>query len=96
MIAGAVILLVVIYVISMFYLQVIESDYKAWADSNAFLKRTVYPSRGIMYDRAGKLVVYNQPAYDVMLIMREVQPFDTLDLCRTLDITKEQFDKRIL
>ena len=74
----------------------IESDYKAWADSNAFLKRTVYPSRGIMYDRAGKLVVYNQPAYDVMLIMREVQPFDTLDLCRTLDITKEQFDKRIL
>ena len=95
-IAGAVILLVVIYVIRLFYLQVIESDYKAWADSNAFLKRTVYPSRGIMYDRAGKLVVYNQPAYDVMLIMREVQPFDTLDLCRTLDITKEQFDKRIL
>ena len=50
-IAGAVILLVVIYVIRLFYLQVIESDYKAWADSNAFLKRTVYPSRGIMYAR---------------------------------------------
>ena len=48
-----------------------------------------------MYDRNGKLLVYNQPAYDVMLIMREIQPFDTLDFCDVLGITKEQFLKRI-
>lgn len=53
------------------------------------------PSRGIIYDRNGKLLVYNQPAYEVMLIMREVQPFDTLDFCNILSITKEQFEKRI-
>lgn len=94
-IGGAAVLLVLIFIVRLFYLQVMESDYKAWADSNAFLKKTIYPSRGMMYDRNGKLLVFNQPAYDVMLIMREVKSFDTLDFCNTLNITKEQLIKRI-
>lgn len=94
-IAGSVVVVVIIFIIRLFFLQVVSNDYKAWADSNAFLKKTLYPSRGMMYDRNGKLLVYNQPAYDVMLIMREIQPFDTLDFCTTLGITKEIFDKRI-
>ena len=92
---GAVVALVLIFILRLFFLQVVESDYKAWADSNAFLKKTLYPSRGMMYDRTGRLLVYNQPAYDVMLVMREIQPFDTLDFCQILGITKEQFVKRI-
>ena len=68
-----------------------NSDYKAWADSNAFQKKTLIPSRGIIYDRNGKLLVYNQPSYEVMLVMREIQPFDTLDFCNILGITKELF-----
>jgi penicillin-binding protein 2 len=94
-ISGAVILVVIIFIIRLFYLQVLENEYKVWADSNAFLKKTLYPSRGMIYDRNDKLLVYNQPAYDVMLIMREIQPFDTLDFCNTVGITKAQFDKRI-
>jgi penicillin-binding protein 2 len=94
-ISGAVILLVLIFIIRLFYLQVIDNDYKAWADSNAFLKKTLYPSRGMIYDRQGRLLVYNQPAYDVMLIMREIRAFDTLDFCQTVGVTKEWFDKRI-
>lgn len=94
-IGGAVVLVTVIFIIRLFTLQVLENDYKAWADSNAFLKKTLNPSRGMMYDRNGKLLVFNQPAYDVMLIMREIQPFDTLDFCSTLSITKEHFVKRI-
>ena len=94
-IGGAVVLLVVIFIARLFYLQVLDNDYKAWADSNAFLKKTLYPSRGMLYDRNGKLLVYNQPAYDVMLIMREIQPFDTTDLCDILGITKAQFIKRM-
>ena len=69
-IIGAVVLLVLIFIVRLFYLQVVENDYKAWADSNAFLKKTLNPSRGMIYDRNDKLLVYNQPAYDVMLIMR--------------------------
>ncbi|RHJ92477.1 penicillin-binding protein 2 [Parabacteroides bouchesdurhonensis] len=94
-ISSAVVLLVLIFIVRLFYLQVVDNDYKAWADSNAFLKKTIYPSRGIMYDRNGKLLVYNQPAYDVMFIMREVQPFDTLDFCNILGITKDMFIKRM-
>ena len=94
-IGGAVVLLVLIFIIRLFFLQVVDSDYKAWADSNAFLKKTLIPSRGIIYDRNGKLLVYNQPSYEVMLVMREIQPFDTLDFCNILGITKELFVKRI-
>ena len=94
-IGSAVIVLVVLFIIRLFYLQVINNDYKLRADSNAFLKRTIYPSRGILYDRNDKLLVYNQPAYDIMLIMREIQPFDTLDFCNIVGITKEQFMKRM-
>ena len=95
-IGGMVVVLFLIYVIRLFVLQVMENDYKSFADSNAFLKKTQYPSRGLIYDRNGKLLVYNQPAYDVMLIMREVEPFDTLDFCQTLGITREEFDRRVL
>lgn len=86
---------VVIYLIKLFELQVCDSKYKEKADSNAFLKKTIYPSRGLMYDRNGKLVVFNQPAYDLVFIPRDVQPFDTLDFCSTLQISHEDFVKRM-
>lgn len=94
-IIGAVLFVIIVYVARLFFLQIIDTEYKASADNNAFLKKTLYPARGVIYDRNDKLLVYNQPAYDVMLIMREIQPFDTLDFCTTLGITKEIFDKRI-
>ena len=94
-IGAFIVILVIIYLVRLFDLQVMDTRYKDYADSNAFLKKAIYPSRGIIYDRNGKVVVYNQPAYDVMLIPRDVQEFDTLDFCRTLGITPEQFRKRI-
>jgi len=84
----------IIYVIRLFSLQVLNSDYKIFADSNAFLKRTLYPARGIMYDRNGELLVFNQPSYDLMVVFKETQPFDTLDLCRILKIDMDYFKKR--
>ncbi len=93
-ICGFIIIIALIYSIRLFDLQINDAKYKKSADSNAFLKKTVYPSRGLIYDRKGELVVYNQPAYDVMLIPRDVQPFDTIDFCNTLNITREQLDKR--
>ncbi|MGL5318422.1 MAG: penicillin-binding transpeptidase domain-containing protein, partial [Bacteroidales bacterium] len=94
-IAGGVLLLALVFIARLFYLQIIEKDYKAYADSNAFLKKTIYPSRGLMYDRNGELMVYNQPAYDIMLVFREIRDLDTLDFCNTLRITKEQFNARM-
>ena len=72
-IIGGVIFVILIYVVRLFFLQLVNVEYKASADNNAFLKKTLYPARGVIYDRNDKLLVYNQPAYDVMLIMREIR-----------------------
>ena len=78
MIGGIVLVIACIYVVRLFSLQVLNDDYKQHADGNAFLKKTQYPSRGLIYDRNGKLLVFNQPAYDVMMIVREVRPFPVI------------------
>lgn len=94
-IGGFLILIAIIYVIRLYELQIADSRYKEYADINAFLNKTQYPSRGLIYDRNGKLIVYNQPAYDVMMIPRDVKELDTLDFCRTLNLTPEQLRKRL-
>ena len=93
-IGGFILAIVIIYIFRLFSLQINNDKYKEYADSNAFLKKTIYPSRGLIYDRNGELIVYNQPAYDVMIIPRDVQEFDTIDFCRTLGITKDDLIKR--
>lgn len=94
-IGAAAIVIVLIYVLRLFDLQIMTDDYKKNADSNAFLNKIQYPSRGAIYDRNGKLLVFNQPAYDITFVPREVTQLDTLDFCRALNITHEQFDKRM-
>lgn len=86
---------VLIYIFRLFSLQIIESKYKEGAESNAFLRKTQYPPRGLIYDRNHKLLVYNKPAYDITLIMREIRDLDTLSFCRDLKIDKPYFIKRI-
>ena len=95
-VAGIAIFVVVAYIVRLFMLQLMSDDYKKNADSNAFLKKIDYPSRGIISDRNGELLVYNQPSYDIMLIENEARDhFDTLELCQTLGITRQEFDYRI-
>ena len=95
-IGGVAVLIVVTYIIRLLSLQLMSDDYKKNADSNAFLKKIDYPSRGIISDRNGKLLVYNQPSYDIMVIENEARHhFDTLELCQTLNITREEFDERL-
>ncbi len=90
------IVIIVAYVIRLFALQIASDDYRKSADSNAFLKKIEFPSRGIITDRTGKLLVYNQPAYDLMVVMNEEKGrLDTLDFCRSLNITKQFFNKRM-
>ena len=95
-IGGIAILIVTIYIIRLFTLQLLSDDYKKNADSNAFLKKVEYPSRGAIYDRNGQLLVYNQPAYDIMVIMNEQKGrLDTLAFCKALGISREFFDQRM-
>lgn len=93
-IAGFICVIIAIYIIRLFNLQVNNDKYKINADSNAFLRRTVYPARGLVYDRNGELVVFNRPAYDVMLVPKDVTDFDTTAFCNTLGITREQLREK--
>jgi penicillin-binding protein 2 len=95
-IGGVAIAIVLIYIVRLFTLQLLSDDYKKNADSNAFLKKIEFPSRGVITDRNGKLMVYNQPAYDIMVVMNEAKDhIDTLELCESLGITKEFFINRM-
>ena len=95
-IGGVATLIVVVYIIRLFMLQITSDDYKKSADSNAFLKRIDFPSRGVITDRHGKLLVFNQPSYDIMVVMNEVgDHLDTLEFCQTLNISRQEFDSRM-
>lgn len=94
-IAGIVTAFVLVYIIRLFNIQIIETKYKVGAENNAQLRKTIYPPRGLIYDRNDKLLVYNKPAYDIVVIMREVVDLDTLSFCKSLNITKVSFDERM-
>ena len=77
-------------------MQLLSDDYKKNADSNAFLKKVDFPSRGLIFDRSGKLLVYNQPSYDIMVVMNEESGrLDTMEFCNAIGITKEFFINRM-
>lgn len=95
-IAGSVVLVVLIFIIRLFWLQVIDQSQKAKADSNALLRQVIYPSRGLIYDRNGELLVFNQPIYEVTLIMQEMRyGFDTVAFSQCLGIDSLEFADRI-
>lgn len=95
-IGGVALAIVIVYIVRLFTLQLLSDDYKENADSNAFLKKIEFPSRGIMTDRHGRLMVYNQPAYDIMVVMSEESGrLDTTEFCTALGITKQFFIQRM-
>jgi penicillin-binding protein 2 len=75
----------------LFYLQVYDASPDSLSQNSAIKVMYDYPQRGYMFDRNMKLLVSNQPSYDVMVVPRDVKPLDTLEFCSLLKITKEEF-----
>ena len=69
-----------------FSLQILNPSYKEDADRNSTIYETIYPTRGVIYDRNGTILVGNKVAYDILVSPREVQAFDTLALATVLDV----------
>ena len=90
-----ILVIVVIYIWRLADLQLISDEYKTKADSNAYFRNIIYPSRGNVYDRKGKLLVYNQQAYDIMCTVNDMVQLDTLEFCENIGITKETFINRM-
>ncbi len=79
----------IVFLIQLFRLQVLDPTYKQYATNNVLREVTQYPARGLIFDRNGKLLVYNRTAYDLMITPREVKQFDTTLFCALLDIDRE-------
>ncbi len=94
-VSGFFIVVALIYIIRLFYIQIIDEKYKKYAENNAFRYRTEYPVRGYIYDRNGKLLVQNALSYDLLVTPKMVKNCDTVSLCEVLDITRAEFLKRI-
>ena len=96
LIGGAAVLVVLVFMLRLLALQIMSDDYKKNADSNALLQSIKYPARGLIYDRDGRLLVFNQPAYDITVVMKEVKDLDTVDLARTLGVEPQFIRKRFI
>ena len=85
----------ILLIVRIFYLQVIDENLKLQSENNAIKKVFDFPERGYIYDRNGKLLVANQPSYDIMVVPREIKNIDTTEFCNLLHITKDYFIKKI-
>ena len=84
-----------IFLLRLFYIQVIDRSYTLSANNNVLRYVTQFPGRGLIYDRNGKLLCYNEAVYDLMVIPREVKDVDTAEICRLLEIDIEGFRERM-
>lgn len=85
-----------IFLIRLFYIQVIDTHYKLDAENNVLRTVVKYPARGLIYDRNNELLVFNEAAYDLMIIPKQVPvDLDTAGFCELLEIEKEEFREKL-
>src|SRR5690606_15156926 len=94
-IQGIFIAVAVIIAARLFYLQLIDQSYLLSANNNVLRKMIVYPARGVILDRNGKVLVQNEPVYDLLVTPREVSNIDTALLCELISIDKDGFERRM-
>ncbi len=91
---GIFIAITIILLVRLFYIQVISDEYILSAENNVIRRLPIYPARGVILDRNENILVQNEPVYDLMVIPREVKPFDTVEFCDLIGIDKKGFDRR--
>lgn len=94
-IIGVIILVGIIYLSKLFYLQVVNKSYLISAQSNVLRVIYQFPARGLIFDRNQRLMVFNEAAYDLMVIPGQVKEFDTLELCRLVGIEKDDLIRKV-
>lgn len=93
-IQGMFIVLALILIGKLFYMQVVSDKYFLLSNNNVLRKIYTFPARGVIFDRKGKVLVQNEPVYDLLVIPNQVKPFDTLEFCNLIGIDMPGFRKR--
>jgi penicillin-binding protein 2 len=94
-IMALVVLAALILVVRLFIIQVVKDTYRLSADNNVLRYVIQYPARGLIYDRNNKLLVFNQAAYDLMVVPAQTSETDTVQLCSLLEISHDSFLERM-
>src|SRR3546814_9841885 len=92
---GIIIAAAFILVARLFYMQILDKQYVLSAEDNVLRRNVVYPARGIVVDRDNRILVQNQPVYDLMVVPKDVRAFDTLALCRLINIERDRKSTRL-
>lgn len=92
--------IVVTFIVRLYGLQIKDTSAQEKAENISLVKQTVFPERGLIYDRNGKLLVFNQPFFEVMMVTRDMNPkdeapFDTLGFCQVMKIDTATFNRRL-
>ena len=91
---GIIVIIGFIFLARLFYVQMFMDKYRLSADNNVIRKETIYPARGIMFDRNGLILVANDAAYDLMIIPKQIKDIDTNRFCSLIKMDKETFIKK--
>ena len=94
-IQGIFLVIGIIFLIQLFAIQVIDKSYRQAAEENIVQEVIEYPYRGLLLDRNGEIMVYNEPQFDLMVTPKQVIALDTLGFCELLEITRSEFDERL-
>lgn len=88
-------LVILIFIIRLFSIQVLDDSFKTSSENNVIRKQTDYPRRGLIYDRNNELIVYNEAAYDLMITPKQATKLDTGLICSLLEIDTLNLMNRI-
>ncbi len=92
----AIVLVSIVFLVKLFFIQVLDSRYAELADSNAILPQVEYPFRGLISDRNGKLIVYNTPEFKLEVLLKDVKKFDSAKFCRIFNISQQELKKKFV
>ncbi|RYG43634.1 MAG: penicillin-binding protein 2, partial [Chitinophagaceae bacterium] len=94
-IQGIILLVALVLIGKLFYIQIFSDKYFLSANSNVLRRIYMYPARGVIMDRNNKVLVQNEPVYDLMVIPNDVKEIDTMAFCQMLEITKDEFKQQM-
>ena len=89
-----IVLVALVFLVKLFFIQVVNERYAELSDSNAILRQTEYPVRGLIKDRHGKLIVYNTPEFNLEVLLKDVKKFDSAKFCEVFEISREELRKK--
>ncbi|NRA11486.1 MAG: hypothetical protein HRT57_05995, partial [Crocinitomicaceae bacterium] len=84
----------VIYIMKLFYMQVIDDHWKLRAQQIAEKRREITPPRAVVFDRNGKKVISNHTYYNIMVCEDNIRHLNPKKLGKLIGMTPDEIRNR--